>query len=49
VITGVDMFVRQAALQFKCFTGIDGPANLMRDVIKRATAAVKQDGSPRTE
>jgi len=41
VITGVDMFVRQALLQFKLFTGLDGPADLMRDVLKRATAAVK--------
>lgn len=41
VVTGVDMFVRQACLQFKHFTGTDGPAELMRDVIKRATAAVK--------
>ncbi len=41
VITGVDMFVRQACLQFKLFTGQDGPADLMRDVIKRAIAAAK--------
>ena len=41
VITGVDMFVRQACQQFKLFTGEEGPADLMRDVIKRATAAVK--------
>lgn len=41
VITGVDMFVRQACLQFKLFTGQDGPAELMRDVIKRAIAAAK--------
>lgn len=41
VITGVDMFVRQACLQFKLFTGQNGPAELMRDVIKRATAAAR--------
>ena len=41
VITGVEMFVRQACLQFKHFTGHDGPAELMRDRIKRATAAAK--------
>jgi len=41
VVTGVDMFVRQACLQFKHFTGRDGPAELMREVIKKATAAVK--------
>jgi 3-dehydroquinate dehydratase/shikimate dehydrogenase len=41
VVTGVDMFVRQAALQFKLFTGHDGPEDLMRDVIRRAIAAAK--------
>ena len=41
VVTGVDMFVRQACLQFKLFTGQDGPADLMRDVIKRAIGAAK--------
>lgn len=41
VVTGVDMFVLQARLQFKLFTGQAGPANLMRDVIKRATAAAR--------
>lgn len=41
VVTGVEMFVRQACLQFKHFTAHDGPAELMRDCIKRATAAAK--------
>jgi len=41
VVTGVDMFVRQACLQFKLFTGHDGPAELMREVVKRATAAAR--------
>jgi 3-dehydroquinate dehydratase/shikimate dehydrogenase len=41
VVTGVEMFVRQACLQFELFTGRDGPAELMRDVIKRAIAAAK--------
>ncbi|KKK72592.1 hypothetical protein LCGC14_2902320, partial [marine sediment metagenome] len=41
VVTGVDMFVRQACYQFKLFTGIDGPADLMRSAVKRATAAAK--------
>ncbi len=34
-ITGVDMFVRQAALQFQMFTGRDAPVDLMREVVKR--------------
>lgn len=36
VVTGVDMFIRQAALQFKLFTGHEGPADLMREVLRRA-------------
>jgi 3-dehydroquinate dehydratase/shikimate dehydrogenase len=40
VITGVDMFVRQAALQFQLFTGRDAPLDLMRSVIKRALSPV---------
>jgi 3-dehydroquinate dehydratase / shikimate dehydrogenase len=41
VVTGVDMFVRQAALQFKFFTGQAAPTDLMRDLLKRATSAAK--------
>lgn len=36
VITGVDMFVRQAALQFKHFTGEEAPEEVMRNEFKRA-------------
>lgn len=41
VVTGVEMFVRQACMQFKLFTGREGPAELMREVLKRATSAAK--------
>jgi 3-dehydroquinate dehydratase/shikimate dehydrogenase len=41
VVTGVEMFVRQARMQFKYFTGQDGPAELMRDVIRRTIGAAK--------
>ena len=41
IATGVEMFVRQAALQFFLFTGKEAPANLMRETIKRATGPVK--------
>ena len=41
IITGVDMFVRQAAYQFKLFTGRDAPIKLMRQTIKEATNPVK--------
>ncbi len=40
-ITGVDMFVRQAAAQFKLFTGQQAPAKLMLRTLKSATSAVK--------
>ena len=41
VVTGVDMFVRQAALQFKYFTETDAPTDAMREVIRKAIGAVK--------
>lgn len=41
IITGVDMFVRQAAYQFKLFTGREAPAALMRTSIKLATNPVQ--------
>jgi 3-dehydroquinate dehydratase/shikimate dehydrogenase len=41
VITGVDMFVRQACLQFELFTGAEGPAEVMREAIRRAIGAAK--------
>ncbi len=37
IVSGMEMFVRQAAMQFKLFTGHDGPEELMRQVIRRAT------------
>jgi 3-dehydroquinate dehydratase/shikimate dehydrogenase len=40
VLTGVDMFVRQAALQFKLFTGADPPLELMYQTVKRALSPV---------
>lgn len=41
VVTGVEMFVRQAALQFKHFTGIETSRDLMRSTLKRLTGAVR--------
>jgi 3-dehydroquinate dehydratase/shikimate dehydrogenase len=40
VLTGVDMFVRQAALQFRLFTGQEPPLELMRKVVKHALSPV---------
>ncbi len=41
IITGIDMFVRQAAYQYKLFTGNDAPVKLMRETIKKATNPVQ--------
>ncbi len=41
VVTGVDLFVRQAALQFKVFTEQTAPIDDMRLALKRATGAAK--------
>ncbi|MEM7453996.1 MAG: shikimate dehydrogenase [Planctomycetota bacterium] len=40
-ITGVDMFVRQAAAQFKHFTGRDADIELVRYEVKRAISAAR--------
>jgi len=45
VVTGVDMFVRQAALQFKLFTGTEAPLELMRQAIRRAIGAVHESNA----
>jgi 3-dehydroquinate dehydratase/shikimate dehydrogenase len=42
VVTGVEMFVRQAAIQFRLWHGVDPAAHVMRDALKRATASAKQ-------
>lgn len=36
VLTGVEMFVRQAALQFQLFTGQPAPIDLMQDLVRKA-------------
>jgi 3-dehydroquinate dehydratase/shikimate dehydrogenase len=41
VITGVEMFVGQAAYQFYLFSGQDAPLSLMRESVRRAISAVK--------
>ena len=40
VITGVEMFVRQAQLQFFLFTRQEAPPNLMREVLKKAIGPI---------
>jgi 3-dehydroquinate dehydratase/shikimate dehydrogenase len=41
VVTGIDMFVRQAMRQFFLFTGQQGPEDLMRETVRRAIGAAK--------
>ena len=41
VVNGLDMFVRQAAYQFKLFTGQEPPIKEMRQTVKRATSPVR--------
>ena len=41
VVTGVEMFVRQAAHQFKYFTGEEAPTDLMKETVRRAISAVR--------
>lgn len=41
-VTGVEMFVRQAAEQFHLWHGSEAPAAVMREALKRATASAKQ-------
>jgi 3-dehydroquinate dehydratase/shikimate dehydrogenase len=41
VVTGVDMFIHQAALQFLLFTGREAPEALMRETLKRAIGPVR--------
>ncbi len=44
VVTGVDMFVRQASLQFQYFTGKPAPVDLMREELKRTIGPVRYSG-----
>jgi 3-dehydroquinate dehydratase/shikimate dehydrogenase len=41
LITGVELFIRQAALQFQHFTGKSAPIDLFRKIIRRALSPVQ--------
>ncbi len=41
-VTGVDMFIRQAAHQFLLYTGKDAPVDLMRDVVRRKLGPLRE-------
>ncbi|MEX2172225.1 MAG: shikimate dehydrogenase [Pirellulales bacterium] len=49
VVTGVEMFIRQAALQFLLFTGREPPVKIMRDTLKRAIGPVRYGAEPQPE
>ena len=51
VVTGLDMFIRQAAGQFRVFNGVEPPIDLMRQVAKNALTpiTVRQTVSPENE
>ncbi len=40
-VSGVEMFIRQAALQYETFTGRMAPMDLMRDTLRRGISAVR--------
>jgi 3-dehydroquinate dehydratase/shikimate dehydrogenase len=40
VVSGAELFIRQATRQFKVFTGKDAPADLFRKIVKRALSPV---------
>lgn len=44
VVTGVDMFARQAAAQFRLFTGQEPPLDFMRTILRRALSPVSLKG-----
>ncbi|HVV99450.1 MAG TPA: shikimate dehydrogenase, partial [Planctomycetaceae bacterium] len=41
VVSGVEMFVRQAAVQFEKFTGQKAPLDVMREKLRRSISAVR--------
>ncbi len=41
VVNGLDMFVRQAAYQYKLFTGLEPPVDIMRHTVKQVTSPVR--------
>jgi 3-dehydroquinate dehydratase/shikimate dehydrogenase len=41
-VTGVEMFVQQAAHQFKIYTGQNAPLDVMRDVVRRKLGPIRE-------
>ncbi len=40
-VTGIEMFVRQAARQFELFTGLEPPLDIMRETLRQAISPVR--------
>lgn len=40
VVSGVEMFIRQAALQFRLFTGREASLDILRSIVKRALSPI---------
>ena len=40
-VTGVDMFLRQAELQARLYTGLEPPVEVMRTVVRRKLGPVR--------
>ena len=40
-VTGVEMFVRQAARQYRLFTGTEPPVEVMRQALRKAISSVR--------
>ena len=41
IVTGVDMFVRQAAIQHRIWHGTEPPPAVMREALKKATSSAR--------
>ena len=41
-VSGLDMFVRQAAKQFEIFTGQEPPLDYMRETLRRGLSAARR-------
>ena len=41
-VSGIEMFIRQAAHQFRLYTGQEAPEELMRDVLRRRLGPIRQ-------
>jgi 3-dehydroquinate dehydratase/shikimate dehydrogenase len=46
VITGVEMFVRQAALQFRLFTGLEPSLEYLRDIVRKGMSHLRPQEVP---